>query len=323
MNVTDRQQSSRACDPCTHARTCTRIHTHAHHTAQGMSAQVWQVSAGATNICGKCRQMPANNMGRVSAKYARIPQSKPCHILLGTQYSHFKTTSASQAFFLGYPPPQGNLCYGTYAQEAISTKRRKKMGLSVAYKTIGAFPSHAVKPPTDPEERSSSSVRHACVHPGGVCPSGAVVLPRGKWRQHYTLTRKPIPVIPNCPTSPGCSAPTAPLHLLASPCPSPFPTRTQSAGLSILSAVGQDVIAVEQLWLSALGVILHLQHPLRRGMCVEGHAQEQSLRHITVSPLYPPPPLYKLRSEACKHKRVFRYHLWFGTNFNNGGRWRQ
>ena len=37
------------------------------------------------------------------------------------------------------PPPEGTLGYITCAQAADSTKRRKKMGLSVAYKTIGTF----------------------------------------------------------------------------------------------------------------------------------------------------------------------------------------
>ena len=35
--------------------------------------------------------------------------------------------------------PEGTLSYCTCAQEAVSTKRRKKFGLSVAYKTIGTF----------------------------------------------------------------------------------------------------------------------------------------------------------------------------------------
>ena len=35
--------------------------------------------------------------------------------------------------------PEGTLSYCTCAQEAVSTKRRKKFGSSVAYKTIGTF----------------------------------------------------------------------------------------------------------------------------------------------------------------------------------------
>ena len=35
--------------------------------------------------------------------------------------------------------PEGTLGYCTGAQEAVSTKRRKKFGASVAYKTIGTF----------------------------------------------------------------------------------------------------------------------------------------------------------------------------------------
>ena len=38
-------------------------------------------------------------------------------------------------------PPGGTLGYGTCAQVAGSTKLRKKIGSSVAYKTIGTFPS--------------------------------------------------------------------------------------------------------------------------------------------------------------------------------------
>ena len=37
------------------------------------------------------------------------------------------------------PPPEGTLGYVTCALAANSTKRRKKMGSSVAYKTIGTF----------------------------------------------------------------------------------------------------------------------------------------------------------------------------------------
>ena len=40
---------------------------------------------------------------------------------------------------LGSKPPEGTLSYCTCAQEAVSTKRRKKFGSSVAYKTIGTF----------------------------------------------------------------------------------------------------------------------------------------------------------------------------------------
>ena len=36
-------------------------------------------------------------------------------------------------------PPEGTLGYVTCALAANSTKRRKKMGSSVAYKTIGTF----------------------------------------------------------------------------------------------------------------------------------------------------------------------------------------
>ena len=36
-------------------------------------------------------------------------------------------------------PPEGTLSHCTCAQEAIITKRRKKFGSSVAYKTIGTF----------------------------------------------------------------------------------------------------------------------------------------------------------------------------------------
>ena len=40
------------------------------------------------------------------------------------------------------PPPEGTLGYCTWAQEAISTKSAERnFGSSVAYKTIGAFPS--------------------------------------------------------------------------------------------------------------------------------------------------------------------------------------
>ena len=39
----------------------------------------------------------------------------------------------------GGPAPEGTLSYCTCAQEAVSTKRRKKFGSSVAYKTIGTF----------------------------------------------------------------------------------------------------------------------------------------------------------------------------------------
>ena len=42
------------------------------------------------------------------------------------------------------PPPEGTL-YGTCAQVADSTKRRKKMGSSVAYKTIGTFLSQKMR----------------------------------------------------------------------------------------------------------------------------------------------------------------------------------
>ena len=35
--------------------------------------------------------------------------------------------------------PEETLSYCTCAQEAVSTKRRKKFGSSVAYKTIGSF----------------------------------------------------------------------------------------------------------------------------------------------------------------------------------------
>ena len=35
--------------------------------------------------------------------------------------------------------PEGTLSYCTCAQEAVGTKRRKKFGSSVAYKTIGTF----------------------------------------------------------------------------------------------------------------------------------------------------------------------------------------
>ena len=35
--------------------------------------------------------------------------------------------------------PKGTLSYCTCAQEAVSTKRRKKFGSSVAYKTVGTF----------------------------------------------------------------------------------------------------------------------------------------------------------------------------------------
>ena len=35
--------------------------------------------------------------------------------------------------------PEGTLSYCTCAQEAVSTKRRKKFGSSVAHKTIGTF----------------------------------------------------------------------------------------------------------------------------------------------------------------------------------------
>ena len=37
------------------------------------------------------------------------------------------------------PHPEGTLGYCTGAQEAVCTKRRKKFGSSVAYKTIGTF----------------------------------------------------------------------------------------------------------------------------------------------------------------------------------------
>ena len=37
------------------------------------------------------------------------------------------------------PPPEGTLCYCTCAQAAGSTKRRKNIGSSVAYKTRGTF----------------------------------------------------------------------------------------------------------------------------------------------------------------------------------------
>ena len=39
----------------------------------------------------------------------------------------------------GGDPPEGTLGYVTCALAANSTKRRKKMGSSVAYKTIGTF----------------------------------------------------------------------------------------------------------------------------------------------------------------------------------------
>ena len=41
----------------------------------------------------------------------------------------------------GGPAPEGMLSYCTWAQEAISTKRRKKFGSAVAYKTISTVVS--------------------------------------------------------------------------------------------------------------------------------------------------------------------------------------
>ena len=152
MNVTDRQQSSRACDPCTHART--HMHTHPHactsHSPGDVSASLagvgrrhkylWQVSTNASKQYGSCQRQICPD-----------PPEQTLSHSFGNSIFTFQNNQRLASVLSGVPPPpQGNLCYGTYAQEAISTKRRKKMGLSVAYKTIGAFPSHAVKPPKRP-----------------------------------------------------------------------------------------------------------------------------------------------------------------------------
>ena len=59
-----------------------------------------------------------------------------CHMDLGHQEAARCTATRLT--------PEGILGYGTCAQAANSTKRRKKMGSSVAYKTIGTFQSQSM-----------------------------------------------------------------------------------------------------------------------------------------------------------------------------------
>ena len=58
--------------------------------------------------------------------------------LLGAR-GHRGTGSDYARLVWGTSPPEGTLGYVTCALAANSTKRRKKMGSSVAYKTIGTF----------------------------------------------------------------------------------------------------------------------------------------------------------------------------------------
>ena len=55
-------------------------------------------------------------------------------------HPHNNTMSRNEQFWVDQvTPPEGTLGYVTCALAANSTKRRKKMGSSVAYKTIGTF----------------------------------------------------------------------------------------------------------------------------------------------------------------------------------------
>ena len=59
------------------------------------------------------------------------------HDVWDTRHLHrWRGTGSSRS-----SPPKGTLGYCTGAQEAVSTKRRKKFGSSVAYKTRGTFQS--------------------------------------------------------------------------------------------------------------------------------------------------------------------------------------
>ena len=73
------------------------------------------------------------------------------------------------------PPPEGILGYVTCALAANSTKRRKKMGSSVAYKTIGTF--------------LSQNMRHEDARGGGTDRCNAVETRRyAKGRRQGTTT---------------------------------------------------------------------------------------------------------------------------------------
>ena len=63
----------------------------------------------------------------------RVPDRRPAP---STRLAAWCRASGSQC---PPPPPEGTLGYVTCALAANSTKRRKKMGSSVAYKTIGTF----------------------------------------------------------------------------------------------------------------------------------------------------------------------------------------
>ena len=71
-----------------------------------------------------------------------VPRHPPRH-----ERSRGRTPSpwANEAVPTGGGDPEGTLGYCTGAQEAVSTKHRKKMGSSVAYKTRGTFLSQNMR----------------------------------------------------------------------------------------------------------------------------------------------------------------------------------
>ena len=180
-------------------------------------------------------------------------------------------------------PPEGTLGYVTCALAANSTKRRKKMGSSVAYKTIGTFLSQdkrhkdACGWATEMRNSGCAAVRHrptlcfthrTCKFdlfsefiilgmvmgppPGGIAPTGFVS--RGST----------VPPPPRCPTSNKC-----PYNTVRTPS-----VRWTSRSLDTGGGCSMCEALIKQPLLDSCGAMCRMVVP-RVGSCSAGPAQPQ------------------------------------------------